>query len=196
MFFYRVTINTPNNLLVLNFESVEYDYTLEDDKMPPMVQYSKYSDAPIRHQPYAYVRAQRMKRADATNRKILHPDGVKKPDGDTGTADSVTVRILVQKPSQISHSAKSLSERSMQEAKRLHSASVNSERARSSLSKKSETHGEIKTTATSAQQDTSSVAQSPTANNSKLVGASASKPPAKLEPNPKSQRPSKQQQCP
>ena len=180
MFFHRVTINTPNNLLVLNFESVEYDYTLEDDKMPPMVQYSKYSDAPIRHQPYAYVRAQRMKRADATNRKILHPDGGKKPDCDTGTADSVTVRILVQKPSQISHSAKSLSERSMQEAKRLHSASVNSERARSSLSKKSETHGEIKTTVASAQQDTSSVAQSPTANNSKLVGASASKPPSKV----------------
>ena len=180
MIFYRVTINTPNNLLVLNFESVEYDYTLEDDKMPPMVQYSKYSDAPIRNQPYAYVRAQRMKRAGATNPKILHPDGVKKPDGETGTADAITVRILVQKPNQISHSAKSLSEKSMQEAKRIHSASLESERARSNLSKNSEVNADYKTTATSAQQDTGGVAQPPTTSSTKSAGTSTSKPPNKV----------------
>ena len=175
-----MTINTPNNLLVLNFESVEYDYTLEDDKMPPIVQYSKYSDAPIRHQPYAYVRAQRMKRAGATNPKILRPDGMKKPNGETGTADSVTVRILVQKPNQINHSAKSLSEKSMQGAKRIHNASLESERARSSLSKKSETHVDNKTTGACAQQDTDGVAQPSTASSTKLVGTSTSKPPNKF----------------
>ena len=46
-YLYRITFNTSNMLLVLNFEKLEYDYTLEDDKMPSLVKYSKYSDAKV-----------------------------------------------------------------------------------------------------------------------------------------------------
>ena len=166
---FRVTINTPNNLLVLNFEAVEYDYTLEDDKMPPMVQYSKYSDAPIRHHPYAYIRAQRMKRAGSTNPKILHSGGKKESDAPMEIADSA-VRILVQRPGQISHSAKTLSEKSMQEAKRIHSAS---DRVRSSCSKRSENYTDSKIVATSEIQYNGGISQPQPALNTKLIIASS-----------------------
>ena len=111
-FFCRVTINTTNNLLVLNFEPVEYDYTLEDDKMPPLVQYGKYSDAPVRSQPYPYVRAQRMKTAGATNVKILK----KKQDKDNEYD-------FYKRTEQLPHSAKSLSRKSLHSAKVIQSFS-------------------------------------------------------------------------
>ena len=167
-------------MLVLNFEPVEYDYTLEDDKMPPMVQYGKYSDAPIRHQPYAYVRAQRMKRAGATSTKILNPDGNNEM---AGKGETVTVRILVQKPDQISHSSKSLSKKSMEEAKRIHSASMNSERARSSMSRKSESVIDSKPTGyvtTQERQESGSVRQIGSAASGKSVSVSASKPQSRV----------------
>ena len=107
-----MTINTTNNLLVLNFEPVEYDYTLEDDKMPPLVQYSKYSDAPIRNQPYPYIRAQRMKTAGATNPKII---GQQRP---------ITAQRLARQMDQTPHSAKSLSRTRMTQAKRIQSAAA------------------------------------------------------------------------
>jgi len=52
----RITISTACNLLVLNFEEVDWDYTLDEDKVPPLVQYQSYSDAPVRQQPYPYIR--------------------------------------------------------------------------------------------------------------------------------------------
>ena len=57
---YRITVNTSTNVLVLNFEPIDYDYSLMDDKSPSLIQYSRYEDTPIRSRPYAYVRAQRM----------------------------------------------------------------------------------------------------------------------------------------
>lgn len=107
-------------MLVYNFEAVDYDYSLPTDKMPPRVQYSKYSDAPIRPQLYPYIRAQRMCKAGATNEKILHPQ---------------------QKPSeQTSHSAKSLSAHSLLRAKRIQSA-VSSRYATENLNKRLGTTG-------------------------------------------------------
>ena len=76
---------------MLNFEPVDYDYSLEDDKMPPRVQYSKYADAPIRQQTYPYVRAQRIERTGTTNPKIVHHDKEESPQVNTGYEWSILV---------------------------------------------------------------------------------------------------------
>jgi hypothetical protein len=70
-FIYRITLNTDKNLLVLSFDPPNWDYTLESDKVPSLVPYSSYADAPIRPREYSYIRACRMKKAGATNTKIL-----------------------------------------------------------------------------------------------------------------------------
>ena len=110
---YRITINTSRNLLVLNFEPVEFDYTLENDKMPPLVQYSKYSDAPVRQQPYPYIRANRMKVAGATNTKIIYHSGNKPPE---------VFYNNQRRAEQTMHSSKGLSDKSITSAKRIQSA--------------------------------------------------------------------------
>ena len=103
-------MNTSNNLLMLHFEQIEYDYALENDKTPTLVRYSKYSDTPIRPQPYSYIRAQRMLKAGATNTKIVHHT--------PGVVDPVTRRRCEQ----TTHSAKGLSSHNMASAQRIHSA--------------------------------------------------------------------------
>ena len=103
-------MNTSNNLLMLHFEQIEYDYALENDKTPTLVQYGKYSDTPIRPQPYSYIRAQRMLKAGATNTKIVHHT--------PGVVDPVTRRRCEQ----TTHSAKGLSSHNMASAQRIHSA--------------------------------------------------------------------------
>ncbi|XP_052785780.1 uncharacterized protein LOC128221253 isoform X3 [Mya arenaria] len=116
----RITINTAVNLLVLNFEEVEWDYTLEEDKVPPLVQYSSYTDAPVRQQPYPYIRAQRMKRAGASNTKLLHKE----------ESVEVTGRLplpqMAYRATQLPHSAKTLSAKSLGSAKMIQSAPVES----------------------------------------------------------------------
>ncbi|KAL3876526.1 hypothetical protein ACJMK2_034367 [Sinanodonta woodiana] len=108
----RITLNTSRNLLVLNFEAVEWDYSLDSDKMPPLVQYGSYSEAPVRLQPYPYIRAQRMRKAGASNQKILNK----------GVSEQLTLsgkppmsQIAYRAP-QIPHSAKSLSAKSLSSA--------------------------------------------------------------------------------
>ena len=110
---HRLTLNTPNNILVLNFEPVDYDYTLETDKMAALVLYSNYSESPVRDQPYAYVRAQRMKSAGAANTKIVAHNGREQPEDYYGNQ---------RQPGQTPHSAKGLSRTSMERAKRIQSA--------------------------------------------------------------------------
>ncbi|XP_013384756.1 CMT1A duplicated region transcript 1 protein [Lingula anatina] len=104
----RVTLNTVNNLIVLNFENIDWDYTLENDRMPPLVTYGSYSDVPVRQQPYPYVRAKRMEKAGATNTKIVQHD---KPDGKKGLSG----RRAASAP-QLEHSARPLSGKIMQSA--------------------------------------------------------------------------------
>ncbi|XP_074649289.1 F-box and WD repeat domain containing protein 10B-like [Tubulanus polymorphus] len=104
----RITLNTHINLLTLNFEEVEWDYTLETDKMPPLVTYGSYSDAPVRQRPYGYIRAQRMKQAGATNTKITRH--AKNDAVFTGPA-------MTPRAEQLPHSAKSLSAKSMMRSK-------------------------------------------------------------------------------
>lgn len=110
-------MNTHNNLLLLHFEHVEWDYTLETDKVPPLVQYGSYSDAPVRSQPYTYVRAHRMKKAGASNTKIIHRNA--SPPLPPGS------KVILQHgyhALQLPHSAKSLSEHSMEAARKIHSS--------------------------------------------------------------------------
>lgn len=110
VFSFRVTINTLNNLIVLNFENVDWDYTLENDKVPPLVQYGKYSDTPVRQQPYNVIRAKRMEKAGATNPKVIHHDG--------GRGDS---RQSTMRARQLEHSAKTLKNENLQDASRIQS---------------------------------------------------------------------------
>ncbi|XP_070185909.1 F-box and WD repeat domain containing protein 10B-like isoform X2 [Littorina saxatilis] len=113
----RITLNTHNNLLVLNFEHVDWDYSLETDKVPPLVQYGSYSDAPVRSQPYSYVRAQRMRKAGASNAKLLHrPVSPQRPPG-----TEVKLQHGYHAP-QLPHSARSLSEKRLDTARRVQSA--------------------------------------------------------------------------
>ncbi|XP_064624402.1 F-box and WD repeat domain containing protein 10B-like [Lineus longissimus] len=108
----RITVNTQVNLLVLNFEEVELDYTLESDKMPPLVHYGSYSDAPVRKQPYPYIRAQRMKKAGATNTKIVRHD--REDDPPPGSP-------LPHRSNQMPHSAKSLRSQNLEAARMIQS---------------------------------------------------------------------------
>ena len=88
------------------------------DKMPPLVQYSKYSDAPVRQQPYSYIRANRMLKAGATNAKIVYHDGAAPPEV-----------YYNNKPraEQLPHSAKTLSRRALSAARRIQSATTRHE---------------------------------------------------------------------
>ena len=122
----RVTLSTPSNLLVFNFEPVSYDYTLADDRMPSLVHYSKFSDAPIRQRPYSYIRAQRMIQAGATNPKIIYHDG-KLISGTDWIHDFTRTE-------QIPQSAKTLSQRSLASAKTAQSYS----RSHTSMSSRTE----------------------------------------------------------
>ena len=111
-FICRITINTAVNLLVLNFEKVEWDYSLEEDKVPPLVQYGSYSDAPVRPQPYPYIRAQRMRKAGASNVKILNKDQQMEE-----LARKPPMSQIGYRASQLPHSAKTLSARSLGSAR-------------------------------------------------------------------------------
>lgn len=113
----RITLNTSVNLLVLNFEKVEWDYTLENDKVPPLVQYSSYADTPIRTQPYSYIRAQRMVRAGASNPKIVLHSRPK----ESRTVDRQILPQTSYHAPQFPHSAKPLSSHSMQSARQIQS---------------------------------------------------------------------------
>ncbi|XP_052263005.1 F-box and WD repeat domain containing protein 10B-like isoform X1 [Dreissena polymorpha] len=116
----RITINTAVNMLVLNFEEVEWDYNLEDDKVPPLVQYSSYAEAPVRQQPYPYIRAQRMKKAGATNTKLLHKDEFTEAQG------KLPIPQTLYRATQLPHSAKTLSAKSLESAKMIQSVPTES----------------------------------------------------------------------
>lgn len=89
---------------------------MESDKVPPLVQYGRYSDAPARSQPYPYIRAQRMQAAGATNTKIVKHGKLADEDRECGRSDQ-----QVFKAEQIAHSAKMLSAKSLQEARLIQS---------------------------------------------------------------------------
>ena len=67
----RLTINTKSNVLMMTFESIDWDYSNETDKVVTFVENNKYPDAPLRNHTYAYIRAQRMARTGSSDRRLL-----------------------------------------------------------------------------------------------------------------------------
>ncbi|XP_070580765.1 F-box and WD repeat domain containing protein 10B-like isoform X2 [Ptychodera flava] len=102
----RMLLNTVNTLLVFNFEPVDWDYTLDSEKIEILTYNNNYSDAPLRHHNYSYVRANRMDRAGAANPKIIH-------HADNDMAPSASVYL---KYAQMPHSTRSLSAKMMKRA--------------------------------------------------------------------------------
>lgn len=44
---------------MLTFESIEWDYSYESDRVVTYVDHNKYPNTPLKHYPYSYIRAQR-----------------------------------------------------------------------------------------------------------------------------------------
>ncbi|XP_078658550.1 F-box and WD repeat domain containing protein 10B-like [Branchiostoma floridae x Branchiostoma belcheri] len=101
----RLLINTINNLLVFTFEEIEWDYTLDSDKVEVLKHLNNYSDAPFKHHPYVFVRGQRMRQVGASSEKVYH------------RSDPAYSPVR-----QLPHSARSFSQQSLSSAKRIHSA--------------------------------------------------------------------------
>lgn len=69
--FYRMTINTKTNVLMLTFESIEWDYSQETDKVVSFVDNNKYLEAPLKTYSYPYIRAQRMACTGSADQRLL-----------------------------------------------------------------------------------------------------------------------------
>ncbi len=67
-------MNTCGNILALNFEPICWNYSLGDDKVPPLVQYGHFRDAPVRPQPHPVVRAQRLRLAGSGDARVLRTE--------------------------------------------------------------------------------------------------------------------------
>ncbi|XP_038064299.1 CMT1A duplicated region transcript 1 protein-like [Patiria miniata] len=99
----RLVLHTVNNLLVLCFEEVQWDYE-QEEKIELLRYKNHYGDAPLRKHTYPYIRAQRSERAGASNPKIIrHHRG---PSEEGGS-------------SQLGHSGRTLHDRHLQSAKRI-----------------------------------------------------------------------------
>ncbi|XP_033630134.1 CMT1A duplicated region transcript 1 protein-like [Asterias rubens] len=66
----RLVLHTVNNLLVLNFEDVQWDYE-QEEKIELLRYKNHYGDAPLRKHTYPFIRAKRSERAGASNPKII-----------------------------------------------------------------------------------------------------------------------------
>ncbi|XP_051889294.1 F-box and WD repeat domain containing protein 10B [Pristis pectinata] len=99
-----IVINTVANVVAFHFEDVTWDYTAPSAVIESPAQEDLFKMAPLRKQPYSYVRAQRMRRIGSTNEKIYHRQDI------------------AQKG--LSHHARLMSSRCMQEAQRIQSDSM------------------------------------------------------------------------
>lgn len=68
----RMTINTKTNVLMLTFESIDWDYSYESDKVVSLVDNNKYPDTPLRQYPYSYIRAQRMAHSGSADTRLIN----------------------------------------------------------------------------------------------------------------------------
>ncbi|XP_035670522.1 CMT1A duplicated region transcript 1 protein-like [Branchiostoma floridae] len=103
----RLLINTINNLLVFTFEEIEWDYSLDSDKVEVLKHLNNYSDAPFKQHPYVFVRGQRMRQVGASSEKVYHRS-----------------EPAYSPVRQLPHSARSFSQQSLSSAKRIHSAKM------------------------------------------------------------------------
>ncbi|XP_043924738.1 CMT1A duplicated region transcript 1 protein-like [Protopterus annectens] len=104
----RIVINAVTRVLLFQFEEVQWDYSQETEREKIIKDRDRYKRAPLRKQPYPYVRAERMKRIGSTNVKIYHH----REDSSEGTE------------SRLSHHARSLTARSMKAAKIIQQESM------------------------------------------------------------------------
>lgn len=66
-----MTINTKTNVLMLTFESIDWDYSHETDKVVSFVDNNKYPDAPLKTFSYPYIRAQRMAKTGSADERLV-----------------------------------------------------------------------------------------------------------------------------
>ena len=70
LFPFRIVINTLSNLLVLNFESISWNYNLPPDRPESLGRLNNFASAPPRPKSRAYVRAQKLARGTQLDRLI------------------------------------------------------------------------------------------------------------------------------
>ncbi|XP_063961224.1 F-box and WD repeat domain containing protein 10B-like [Lytechinus pictus] len=104
----RLLLQTITNLLMLCFEEVEWNYD-QDEKIELLRYKNHYGDAPLRQQSYSLVRAQRSQLARSANPKII------------AHTNAQTDRSRTN----LSHSTRYLSNRSLQSAKKTQDVCVN-----------------------------------------------------------------------
>ncbi|XP_041073363.1 F-box/WD repeat-containing protein 10 [Carcharodon carcharias] len=98
-----IVINTVSSVVKFQFEEITWDYTAPA-AFETLALYDKFKMAPLRKQPYSYIRAQRMRRIGSTNEKIYHRQENLSEEG-------------------LFHHARFLSTRCMQAARRIQSSS-------------------------------------------------------------------------
>ncbi|GCC27287.1 hypothetical protein chiPu_0005711 [Chiloscyllium punctatum] len=101
----RMVINTMSNVVKFQFEDIVWDYKAKASILDASTPQDKFKMAPLRKQPYSYVRAQRMRRIGSTNEKIYHRQEKFSKDG-------------------LFHHARFLSARCMKAAQRIQSDSM------------------------------------------------------------------------
>ena len=89
---------------------------MDSSKISSQIHYASYSDAPVRSQRYSYVRAQRMRKAGASNKKILKRDSSLHHTVESG----VKFQYGYHAP-QLPHSAKWLSSKKLEQVKQIQS---------------------------------------------------------------------------
>uniref|UniRef100_A0A8C5R6F2 F-box domain-containing protein n=1 Tax=Leptobrachium leishanense TaxID=445787 RepID=A0A8C5R6F2_9ANUR len=104
----RMVINVLSGILIFTFEDVLWDYSQDSSvRVAVPKERHKFRLAPVKSQPYSYVRAERMRHIGSSNKKLYQWNG--EPETDK---------------SRLSHHARSLSARSIKRAQDLHLESL------------------------------------------------------------------------
>ncbi|XP_055509630.1 F-box and WD repeat domain containing protein 10B isoform X2 [Leucoraja erinacea] len=87
-------INTVGSVVAFHYEDVTWDYTAASAVIEGPVEEDLFKMAPLRKQPYSYVRAQRMRRIGSTNEKIYHREDI--TSGLSHHAPIMSARCMLQ----------------------------------------------------------------------------------------------------
>ncbi|XP_032899847.1 CMT1A duplicated region transcript 1 protein [Amblyraja radiata] len=87
-------INTVGSVVAFHYEDVTWDYTAPSAVIEGPVEEDLFKMAPLRKQPYSYVRAQRMRRIGSTNEKIYHREDI--TSGLSHHAPIMSARCMLQ----------------------------------------------------------------------------------------------------
>lgn len=89
-FFFRMIVNTLSNLLIFNFETVQWDFNLEPERPERLGELNIYAKTPPRRLPRSHVRAQKLMRADTRDSLPSRPPSRRK----TTTACDLNVTLV------------------------------------------------------------------------------------------------------